>query len=115
MPTAPESRTVLFTGSYVSDPLSQVLKLFAVGIVAVGFLYARDYLRQNELLRGEANLERWGRSEPGGMLVIEQEITRQATMIAYNNAFLAVAVVMIVLIPLVLLFGRRGRAAAAAG
>ena len=51
--TAPETRTVLFTGSYVSDPLSQVLKLFAVGIVAVGFLYARDYLKQNELLRGE--------------------------------------------------------------
>ncbi len=51
--TAPESRTVMFTGSYVSDPLSQVLKLFAVGIVAVGFLYARDYLKQNELLRGE--------------------------------------------------------------
>ena len=51
--TAPEVRTVLFTGSYVSDPLSQILKLFAVGIVAVGFLYARDYLRQNELLRGE--------------------------------------------------------------
>ncbi len=51
--TAPEARTVLFTGSYVSDPLSQVLKLFAVGIVAVGFLYARDYLKQNELLRGE--------------------------------------------------------------
>lgn len=51
--TAPEVRTVLFTGSYVSDPLSQILKLFAVGVVAVGFLYARDYLRQNELLRGE--------------------------------------------------------------
>lgn len=51
--TAPEARTVLFTGSYVSDPLSQILKLFAVGIVAVGFLYARDYLRQNELMRGE--------------------------------------------------------------
>lgn len=51
--TAPETRTVLFTGSYVSDPLSQILKLFAVGIVAVGFLYARDYLKQNGLLHGE--------------------------------------------------------------
>ena len=27
--TAPEARTVMFTGSYVSDSLSQVLKLFA--------------------------------------------------------------------------------------
>lgn len=50
---APEARTVLFDGSYVSDSLSQLLKLAAVGMVAVGFLYARDYLVQNELLRGE--------------------------------------------------------------
>ena len=51
--TAPEARTVLFDGSYVSDQLSQVLKLAAVGIVAVSFLYARDYLRQNNLFKGE--------------------------------------------------------------
>jgi len=51
--TAPEARTVLFDGSYVSDHLSQVLKLTAVGIVAVSFLYARDYLQQNNLLKGE--------------------------------------------------------------
>ena len=51
--TAPVARTVLFDGSYVSDALSQVLKIGAVGIVAVGFLYARDYLRQNELMKGE--------------------------------------------------------------
>ena len=51
--TAPESRTLLFSGSYVSDQLSQVLKLTAVGIVAVGFLYARDYLQQNNLFKGE--------------------------------------------------------------
>jgi NADH-quinone oxidoreductase subunit N len=51
--TAPDARTLMFDGSYVSDALSQVLKLGAVGFVAVGFLYARDYLRQNELLKGE--------------------------------------------------------------
>ena len=51
--TAPESRTLLFSGSYVSDQLSQVLKLSAVGVVAVGFLYARDYLQQNNLFKGE--------------------------------------------------------------
>jgi len=33
--------------------LSQVLKLAAVGVVALGFLYARDYLQQNDLLKGE--------------------------------------------------------------
>jgi NADH-quinone oxidoreductase subunit N len=51
--TPPATRTVIFDGSYVSDQLSQVLKLTAVGIVAVGFLYARDYLQQNKLFKGE--------------------------------------------------------------
>ena len=51
--TAPDARTVTFSGAYVSDPLSQILKLFSVALVAVGFLYARDNLRQNGLLRGE--------------------------------------------------------------
>jgi len=51
--SAPETRTLLFDGSYVSDPLSQVLKLAACGMVGVSFWYARDYLRQNELLKGE--------------------------------------------------------------
>ena len=51
--TPPESRTLLFNGSYVSDQLSQVLKLTAVGVVAIGFLYARDYLQQNSLFKGE--------------------------------------------------------------
>ena len=51
--TGPDNRTVLFDGSYVSDALSQVLKLSVVALVAVGFLYGRDYLRQHELLKGE--------------------------------------------------------------
>ena len=51
--TAPEATVYTFSGSYVSDPLSHVLKGFAVIIVAVGFLYARDNLRQKKLLRGE--------------------------------------------------------------
>lgn len=51
--TAPESRTLLFGGSYVSDGLSQVLKLSSVILVAVSFAYARGYLVQNGLQRGE--------------------------------------------------------------
>jgi NADH-quinone oxidoreductase subunit N len=51
--TAPQSPTTIFDGSYISDALSQVLKLAAVGVVALGFLYARDYLQQNDLLKGE--------------------------------------------------------------
>lgn len=51
--SAPDARVVLFDGSYVSDSLSQVLKLACIGVVGVGFLYARDYLRQNDLMKGE--------------------------------------------------------------
>jgi len=51
--TAPDARIVLFYGSYVSDPLSQVLKLGTVIFVAVSFFYARDYLRANHLHKGE--------------------------------------------------------------
>ena len=53
MATAPQSPTIIFDGSYVSDALAQVLKLAAIGMVALGFLYARDYLKQNDLLKGE--------------------------------------------------------------
>ena len=51
--TAPAGSELMFDGSYVSDALSQVLKLAAIGLVAVGFLYARDYLAQNSLHKGE--------------------------------------------------------------
>ena len=51
--TAPAARIVLFDGSYVSDPLSQVLKLGTVLFVGVAFFYARDYLRANDLHKGE--------------------------------------------------------------
>ncbi len=51
--SAPESRTVIFSGSYVSDSLSQILKIGAVVFVAIAFLYSRDYLRANDLHKGE--------------------------------------------------------------
>lgn len=51
--SAPDGREVTFFGAYVSDGLAHVLKGFAIIIVGVGFLYARDSLRQNGLLRGE--------------------------------------------------------------
>jgi len=51
--SAPVDRVIVFDGSYVSDPLSQILKLTAVGFVAISFLYARDYLRANDLHKGE--------------------------------------------------------------
>jgi len=51
--TAPIERLVLFDGSYVSDPLSQILKVTAVGFVGIALMYARDYLRANDLHKGE--------------------------------------------------------------
>lgn len=51
--TAPDARIVLFYGSYVSDPLSQILKLGTVIFVAASFLYSRDYLRANGVHKGE--------------------------------------------------------------
>lgn len=51
--SVPDTRTLLFDGSYISDSLSQILKLASILMVGVGFLYARDYLKQNDLLRGE--------------------------------------------------------------
>ena len=51
--TSPPDPILLFDGSYVSDPLSKLLKLSAIAMVALGFLYARDYLLQNGLLKGE--------------------------------------------------------------
>ena len=51
--TAPQTPVIIFDGSYISDALSHVMKLAAIGLVAVGFLYARDYLQQNDLLKGE--------------------------------------------------------------
>ena len=51
--TAPAGRSVIFDGSYVSDSLSQILKLSVTGFVALSFWYARDYLIANDLHKGE--------------------------------------------------------------
>lgn len=46
-------RTVGWHGTYVADPLSTLLKVVAIGAVAVAFLYAFDYLRVRRLFKGE--------------------------------------------------------------
>ena len=43
----------LFSGLYISDPLSVVLKLAGFLFVAVGLLYSRHYLEMRGILRGE--------------------------------------------------------------
>src|SRR6188768_274643 len=44
---------VTFNGAYVTDPASGVLKMFAYGALGVTFLYSREYLQNNGLLKGE--------------------------------------------------------------
>jgi len=51
--TAPARPMIAFYGAYVADPLSNILKMGAIAFVGVSFLYARDYLRANDLNRGE--------------------------------------------------------------
>jgi NADH-quinone oxidoreductase subunit N len=47
-----ESRTGLH-GTYLRDDLSDVLKISVLLVTSAGFLYARDYLRDRGLFRGE--------------------------------------------------------------
>jgi NADH-quinone oxidoreductase subunit N len=51
--TGTDVRTVGWAGTYVSDPLSGLLKLVACGAVGVAFLYAYGYLQKRGLLKGE--------------------------------------------------------------
>ena len=51
--TNPGGREVVFNGAYVSDSLSHVLKLAVTGFVGIAFLYSRDFLRANDLHKGE--------------------------------------------------------------
>jgi len=45
--------TYTFSGSFVKDPMSDVLKLFVYLISAVVFIYARGYLADRNLFKGE--------------------------------------------------------------
>jgi NADH-quinone oxidoreductase subunit N len=46
-------RITTFSGSFVADPAGDVLKLVAYLVVAVAFLYSRDYLLRSGLFKGE--------------------------------------------------------------
>jgi NADH-quinone oxidoreductase subunit N len=48
-----DSRTTLFGGMFVADPLSFVLKLAGFLFLAVTLLYSRSYLKERGILRGE--------------------------------------------------------------
>jgi NADH-quinone oxidoreductase subunit N len=44
---------ILFDGSYIRDPMSDLLKLGILVISFLAFLYAKDYLRDRDLFKGE--------------------------------------------------------------
>src|SRR4249920_3827432 len=46
-------RVTTFSGMFVADPMGDVLKLFLYLVVGVALLYARNYITQRELFRGE--------------------------------------------------------------
>ena len=46
----------------------------------------------------------WSTIDPAGLATLELEVTRQATMIAFNNSYMVIGVVMLSLIPLIFLF-----------
>jgi NADH-quinone oxidoreductase subunit N len=45
--------TVTFSGSYINDPAGGALKLITYIVVALVFLYSRNYLEEHELFKGE--------------------------------------------------------------
>jgi NADH-quinone oxidoreductase subunit N len=48
-----DGQSIAFSGSFVTDPLARLLKLFAIVVVATVLLYSRAYLREREILKGE--------------------------------------------------------------
>ena len=50
--SGPESQ-ILFDGSYIRDPMSDVLKVGVLVVSFLAFLYAKDYLRDRDLFKGE--------------------------------------------------------------
>ena len=49
----PHGAQIAFNGSFVSDSMSAVLKVFMCGITFVVFLYTHEYLKENQCLKGE--------------------------------------------------------------
>ena len=57
----------------------------------------------NELFRYSFSPGAWDLSEASGLVALDAEITRQATMIAYNNSSYLIPIVGLLVIPLLLL------------
>ncbi|APZ43853.1 NADH-quinone oxidoreductase subunit NuoN [Acidihalobacter ferrooxydans] len=49
----PHARALAFAGTFVSDPMSVLLKLFVLVVTIAVFVYSRPYMRDRDLFRGE--------------------------------------------------------------
>ena len=49
----PENAVLAFNGSFISDAMSAVLKVFICGISFVVFLYSHEYLKEHKCIKGE--------------------------------------------------------------
>ena len=93
---------VFFTGTTVGFAvIFAVLTRTAQISHAVLSEYVNPY---NELFRYSFIRELWNPAEANGLAALDAEITRQATMIAYNNSFYATALVSLAMLPLIFLF-----------
>ena len=84
----------------------------AIGTAAVIGLHARHSQVNRSILTENitpytnaiALEQTWSITDPAGLAALELEVTRQATMIAFNNSFMVIAVVMLSLVPFIFLF-----------
>ena len=86
----------------------------AIGVAAIFVLYTRlvqinysvlaeNVTLTNERLRQAQIPESWDLNTQSGLAALAEEITRQAQLIAYINAFLAVGVVAALIVPVIFL------------
>lgn len=89
----------------------------AMGVAGIVFVHTRSaqlsHAMLNELISPfrevfnfSSTPEQWDIETISGLASIHSEVIRQATMIAYNNTFLAVAILSLVSIPFAFLFKR---------
>ena len=97
--------TVLFSGATIGIAaiITIVTRMTQVAHSVVG-AYINPF---NDRFRLLAIPDYWDPKEPQGLIALEQEVTRQAEMIAYSDAFYAAALISLVGIPLALMFRSR--------
>jgi DHA2 family multidrug resistance protein len=94
--------TLLFTGATVGIAaiVTILTRMTQVAHSVVG-AYVNPF---NDRFRLLAIPEYWDPHEPQGLIALEQEVLRQAEMIAYSDAFLAAALIALIGIPLALMY-----------